>query len=167
VARPLSDQDILDFREQACARATRPFAEHGFAGVTLRSLAAEMGCSPMTPYRYFENEQDIFRAVCVAASQRLGRRCRRWRPRWRTRWSGCGPRGREYVRFAQEEPHADRIVFQLEVPFAFGQDPDIDVELRRGWDTVHAAREECVKSGRLDGAPSPSPTSPGSACAGS
>ena len=39
----LSRKDIDAFREQLCAVAARRFAEHGFAGVTLRGLAAELG----------------------------------------------------------------------------------------------------------------------------
>ena len=48
---------------RTCRVATRRFAEEGFAGVTLRGLASDLGCSPMTPYRYFENKEEIFHSV--------------------------------------------------------------------------------------------------------
>ncbi len=49
----LQPQEVEDFRERLCRVATRRFAEHGHAGVSLRQLAVELGCSPMTPYRDF------------------------------------------------------------------------------------------------------------------
>jgi AcrR family transcriptional regulator len=59
----LRDDEIEAFREGLCRAATRLFAERGHAGVTLRALAAELGCSPMTPYRYFRDKDEIFAAV--------------------------------------------------------------------------------------------------------
>lgn len=153
MARPLSERQIQDFRAEACACATRLFAEHGFKGVTMRSLAAEMGCSPMTPYRYFENKEDIFRQACAAAFDRLGQRCEAVVPEVEDPVERLRALGREYVRFAQAEPHAYRIMFQLEKPVDLGSDPDIDFALRRGWLTVLATCEECVKRGRLEGDP--------------
>ncbi|MGH0038489.1 MAG: TetR/AcrR family transcriptional regulator [Myxococcota bacterium] len=151
--RVLSEQDIRDFRSDAIAQATRLIAENGYAGVTMRSLASEMGCSTMTPYRYFENKEDIFRQACVAAFERLGRRCEAVAEQYDDPVERLRALGREYVRFARAEPHAYRIMFQLEKPVALGEDPDIDAELRRGWQTVLATCEECVKRGRLVGDP--------------
>ena len=72
VPRTLSADEIQAFRADLCAAATRRFAEAGYGGVTLRGLAAELGVSPMTPYRYFRNKEDIFGAVRDAAFERLG-----------------------------------------------------------------------------------------------
>ncbi|MDB5447081.1 MAG: transcriptional regulator, TetR family, partial [Phenylobacterium sp.] len=49
--RILTDTDVADFRERLCAAAERLFAAKGLDGVTMRQLAAELGVSPMTPYR--------------------------------------------------------------------------------------------------------------------
>lgn len=151
--RVLSEQEIEDFRAAACACATRLFALHGFAGVTMRSLAAEMGCSPMTPYRYFENKEEIFRAACARAFERFGRRCEAVAAEVADPVARLKALGREYVGFARAEPHAYRIMFQLEKPIEFGEDPEIDFELRRAWLVVLATCEECVKRGRLQGDP--------------
>jgi len=116
--RPLSEERIEAFREELCAVATRRFAEAGYAGVTLRGLASELGVSPMTPYRYFRNKEQIFDAVRDAAFERFGQRVRRTFEQSRA----LPPReqmqamARGYVGFALDEPHAYRIMFELEKP---------------------------------------------------
>jgi len=67
VPRILSEDEIQDFRTSLCEVAERLFADCGYEGVTLRAIAAELGCSPMTPYRYFDNKEAIFTAVRMAA----------------------------------------------------------------------------------------------------
>ncbi|MDP6541055.1 MAG: helix-turn-helix domain-containing protein, partial [Planctomycetota bacterium] len=61
--RNLSGEEVEAFRERLRAVAERQFAERGFDGVSLRSITDELGCSRMTPYRYFRDKADIFAAV--------------------------------------------------------------------------------------------------------
>ena len=61
--RALTISELDSFREQLCSAATRLFAADGYAGVTLRKLAKEVGCSPMTPYRYFSSKDEILAAA--------------------------------------------------------------------------------------------------------
>jgi AcrR family transcriptional regulator len=61
--RVLSDTDVADFRDRLCEAAERLFAEKGPDAVTMRQLASELGVSPMTPYRYFKDKDDILAAV--------------------------------------------------------------------------------------------------------
>ena len=56
-------EDIEAYRDRIVDVATGLFAERGYAGVTFRSLAERLGCSAMTPYRYFSNKEEIFAAV--------------------------------------------------------------------------------------------------------
>jgi len=59
------------FRDEVVAIARQLFAEEGFESVSLRTIAARAGCSPMTLYVYFPNKlamlrfiwADIFKAV--------------------------------------------------------------------------------------------------------
>ena len=62
---------IREFRVDLCRVAARRFAELGYAGVTLRALAEELGCSRMTPYRYFKDKADILAAVRADGFRRL------------------------------------------------------------------------------------------------
>src|SRR5271170_8001574 len=65
--RTLTESELADFRERLCDAAARLFATRGPEGFTLRELAAEVGVSPMTPYRYFKDKDDILAAVRARA----------------------------------------------------------------------------------------------------
>lgn len=156
MGRPLSEEQIQEFRDELCDCATRLFAERGLSGVTLRSIASEMGCSPMTPYRYFQNKEEIFEAVCAAAFRRLGDRSIEAARAHRDPIERFIALGRVYVRFAQDEPHAYRIMFQLErprIPLDGESHPEIEEELKRGWSCVVEAARDAVEAGRLEGDP--------------
>ena len=53
----LSPAEVDAFRARLCAVAERRFAERGADGVSMRQLADELGCSAMTPYRYFSDKE--------------------------------------------------------------------------------------------------------------
>ena len=61
--RNLSRAQVEAFRARLCAVAQERFARQGVEGVSMRQLADELGCSPMTPYRYFRNKEEIIRAL--------------------------------------------------------------------------------------------------------
>ncbi|MDR3509674.1 MAG: TetR/AcrR family transcriptional regulator [Caulobacteraceae bacterium] len=71
MARPLTQIEVAEFRERLCEAATRLFSAHGAEGFTMRMLAAEAGCSPMTPYRYFRDKDEILAAVRALAFDRF------------------------------------------------------------------------------------------------
>ena len=52
----LSAAEVDAFRARLCAVAQQRFAKQGVDGVSMRQLADALGCSPMTPYRYFRNK---------------------------------------------------------------------------------------------------------------
>ena len=146
----LSQAEVEDFRETLCETATRLFAEEGYEGVTLRALAANLGCSPMTPYRYFENKAEIFEAVRTSAFSRLADA----QEQAAAGMTEPGERLRAlclaYVRFATNEPHAYRIMFELD-------QGDRPVSQRqedyRGWNDMLGTVQEAVASGIIDGDP--------------
>ena len=67
----LSAAEVQAFRTRLCAVAERRFVERGADGVSMRQLADELGCSPMTPYRYFKDKEEILAAVRTAAFDRF------------------------------------------------------------------------------------------------
>lgn len=148
----LLEQDVEAFRASLCRAAERRFADLGYAGVTLRGLAADLGCSPMTPYRYFENKEAIFAAVRTAAFERFAA-CQE-----AVVASHDDPVGRllaggeAYLAFATQEPHAYRIMFELHQEF----DPS-DVALvaasTRAWAPLRNAVTAAIDAGALSGDP--------------
>jgi len=146
----LSRADVERFRESLCAVATRRFAEFGYAGVTLRALAAELGCSPMTPYRYFQNKDGIFEAVRSAGFGRLARAERAAAEAAHEPTRRLRALGQAYVRFALEEPHAYRIMFELDPPRAGGKP---SAEEAQAWQIVRDTVGEAIRSGGLVGDP--------------
>ncbi len=69
--RNLSPAEIKGFRQRLCAVAEGLFAERGLHAVTIRELARELGVSAMTPYRYFQDKEEILAAVRAAAFERF------------------------------------------------------------------------------------------------
>jgi AcrR family transcriptional regulator len=69
--RVLTSSDLADFREKLITAATRLFAEKGREGFTMREVAAELGVSAMTPYRYFKDKDEILAAVRANAFERF------------------------------------------------------------------------------------------------
>jgi len=126
VPRILSADDVSNFRDRLCQAAERLFAEHGPDAVTMRQLAVELGCSPMTPYRYFKDKDAILAAVRAAAFDRFADALEQAYadsesadPQLRSEAVG-----RAYVNFALTESHAYRLMFDLMQP---GEDayPDL------------------------------------------
>ncbi len=67
----LSRQAVEEFRTRLCQVAARQFADKGFDGVSMRTLADELSVSRMTPYRYFKDKAEILAAVRASGFRQL------------------------------------------------------------------------------------------------
>ena len=146
----LSPDQLAEFRSEICASATRLFAEHGYDGVTMRALAASLGCSPMTPYRYFANKAEIFDAVRKAAFARFAVAQEAAAATESEPVPQLRALGRAYVQFARDEPHAYRIMFELDPP---DQPPPTRDEELRAWSALRGSVGAAVEVGALEGDP--------------
>ena len=54
-----SRDDIATMRQRVADVAARLFREEGYASVSMRRMAREVGCTPMTLYAYFDSKTDI------------------------------------------------------------------------------------------------------------
>ncbi|MGZ3376467.1 MAG: TetR/AcrR family transcriptional regulator [Phenylobacterium sp.] len=150
--RVLSDTDVADFRERLCEAAERLFAERGPDAVTMRQLAAELGVSPMTPYRYFEDKDDILAAVRANGFTRFAVALETARD------SAVGARaigtavGDAYVNFALENPHAYKLMFDFNQPHA-EKYPDLVAAGQRAQKTMTDHVEDALKEGLMEGDP--------------
>ncbi len=153
----LSQDQVDEFRDALCAAATRLFAEKGYAGVTMRALARDLGCSPMTPYRYFENKDAILLAVRTKAFVRHGARSEKVAAEVPDPIERLRAYGRAYIQFALDEPNAYRIMFALsqnaDLDFELLTDPERRLEVLRGWSLLVDVLGELVDTGQAEGDP--------------
>jgi AcrR family transcriptional regulator len=147
--RYLTDQDIADFRAELCKVATERFARFGYEGVTMRQLAEALGCSPKTPYRYFKDKADILATVRAQAFTRFSDTLEKARagasdPTDRGRLTG-----QAYLAFALKNPHAYRIMFEIDAPVD-DKHPELGPAAERAARYITRGAEEMAASGVID-----------------
>ena len=147
----LSASEVDAFRARLCAVAQHRFAREGRDGVSMRQLADALGCSPMTPYRYFRNKDEILAAVRTAAFERFAAALERGSRKARSDL-GAQARavGEAYVRFALSEPEAYRLMFDLSQPHS-DRYPDLVRATARARHLMSASLEKLVEAGIFAG----------------
>ncbi|HYB71032.1 MAG TPA: TetR/AcrR family transcriptional regulator [Candidatus Bathyarchaeia archaeon] len=151
--RSLSAEQVEEFRARLCAVARHRFATEGRNAVSMRQLADALGCSPMTPYRYFRNKDEILAAVRTAAFDRFAEALEQAAAQAGEDPGAAGQAvGAAYVRFALADPDAYRLMFDVTQP-----DPDRYPELvragARARRTMSASLERLVQAGIFHGDP--------------
>jgi AcrR family transcriptional regulator len=152
VPRVLTANEVADFRERLCELATRRFAEQGTAGVTLRGLADEAGCSRTTPYRYFKDKAEILAAVRAAGFKRLADAVEEAARAERDPRRRLEALGRTYLRFAREEPHAYRVMYEISQQDEHRY-PELVKQIQRSQQPMLDTVEDCVRAGVVHGDP--------------
>jgi len=114
--RYLTDKDIADFRSELCKVATERFARFGYEGVTMRQLAEALGCSPKTPYRYFKDKADILATVRAQAFAGFADALEKAAASHKDPAQRGRAMGEAYIAFALRNPHAYRIMFDIDAP---------------------------------------------------
>ena len=147
--RYLTEQDITDFRAELCKVATERFAKHGYEGVTMRQLAEALGCSPKTPYRYFKDKADILATVRAQAFAKFADTLEKAVDGVKD----AAERGRltseAYLAFALENPHAYRIMFDINAPIDDSH-PDLGPQADRAASYITRTANSLVEAGLID-----------------
>jgi AcrR family transcriptional regulator len=150
--RVLTESDVADFRDRLCEAAERLFAEHGPEGVTMRQLASELGVSPMTPYRYFKDKEAILSAVRTAAFNRFADALEAAFDSETEPLARSAAVANAYVRFAETEPAAYRLMFDLMQPDECDY-PELIEAGERARRTMTRHIEGLIEAGLLNGDP--------------
>lgn len=151
--RTLSDDDVAEFRQRLCNAAARLFIERGPDAVTMRNLAKELGCSAMTPYRYFKDKDAILGAVRARGFDEFADALEQASASAADAVGRGRAIGGAYIRFATERPHVYRMMF--ETPFLSTEttDPELVRAAERAREQMKAYVRGMVSAGVIEGDP--------------
>jgi AcrR family transcriptional regulator len=151
--RELSASEVEDFREKICDIALDIFAEKGVEGLTLREVAARLGVSPMTPYRYFKDKEAILAAVRTRAFNDFAAALENAVNRGKDAVASSEAAGRAYANFAFMHAEAYRLMFTVAQKDAEAKDKGLQLAVERARATMSYHVEQLVKEGVLEGDP--------------
>ena len=128
--------------------ARRMFAEEGYEQVSMRRLAERIEYSPTTIYLYFEDKDDLFKAVCDETFGKLVRRLERHRRQHEADpVAGLRAGLREYIEFGLKHPEHYTVTFMRRM-----KTEPIDFEGSSGqqaFDYLRRAVAACVDAGHF------------------
>ncbi len=150
--RVLTESDVADFRERLCDAASRLFAARGREAFTMRELAAELGVSAMTPYRYFRDKDEILAAVRAKAFSRFAEALEAGMLVPGDAAAKAAAVYEAYVDFAFGEPQSYRLMFDLSQPHE-DEYPELVEATTRARATMTDYVRALVEAGVLEGDP--------------
>ena len=118
----------------------------------MRQLAAELGVSPMTPYRYFQDKEDILAAVRTNGFNRFAQALETARASAQSPRARGAAVGEAYVSFAFEHPHTYKLMFDLNQPHEADY-PNLVAAVRRARGTMSGYVTDLTANGDLEGDP--------------
>jgi AcrR family transcriptional regulator len=118
----------------------------------MRQLAAELGVSPMTPYRYFEDKNDILAAVRANGFNRFAESLERARAGATGARARGAAVGEAYVTFALGHPHSYKLMFDFNQPHV-EQYPELVAAGQRAQKTMTGYIEDALAEGLMKGDP--------------
>ena len=148
--RVLTELEVSDFRDRLCAAAERLFAERGPQGVGMRQLAGELGVSPMTPYRYFKDKDDILATVRASGFDRFSDALEAAMASFDDAIEQAAAVGDAYFRFALDQSAAYKLMFDLDQPTE-ARYPDLVRATERAKRTMTGYIGRLVEAGILKG----------------
>ncbi|EKQ6358003.1 TetR/AcrR family transcriptional regulator [Pseudomonas aeruginosa] len=146
---PLTEQQILDFRQRLCETAEELFSVHGVAGVSMRQISQQLGVSQMTPYKYFSNKEEILAAVRASAFRRFNERLERARTGVDAR-ADARAVGQAYLDFAEQEAEAYHLMFDTYQPHASAY-PEFALALHQARACMTSYVQALIDEGHLSG----------------
>lgn len=150
--RVVSVDEAAAFRQKLVEAAGHLIVSQGSLDFTMRDLAAEVRCSPMLPYRYFKDKDDILAAVRALAFTRFAESMECPRQNERTARQRSLGVGDAYIAFALANPMLYRLMFGMPGTEP-GRYPELDVAGARARRTMTDHVGEAVTAGLLAGDP--------------
>ncbi len=150
--RTLSTAEVADFRDRLCDAAANIFVERGEAGFTMRELANALGVSPMTPYRYFHDKDEILAAVRARVFLEFAQTLEKAFNTPGSAADRAEASGKAYIRFALESPSSYKLMFDMSQPEE-GKYPELSQAADRARKTMTRHIPGLIEAGLLEGDP--------------
>ena len=112
----------------------------------MRQLAEALGCSPKTPYRYFKDKADILATVRAQAFAKFADTLEKAAAARRTRRERGRRTSEAYLAFALKNPHAYRIMFDLDAPID-EKHPELGPQAERAARYITRGAEQLAEAG--------------------
>lgn len=148
--RPHSAAEISEVRDQLCAAAMRRFAADGAEGLTMRTLARDVGCSPMKAYRYFRDKDELMAAMRAMAFNRFAEALEAAAAGEGDSRARATAVGEAYVAFALANREAYRLMFDT-APADGEAFPDLAAARARAGRSMSDYVEAMIAEGALKG----------------
>ena len=145
--------DAEDFRDKVCDAALQIFAERGVQGLTMREVAARLGVSPMVPYRYFKDKEDILAAVRARAFNDFAHVLEDAAKRGEDALAQSSAVGKAYQDFAFNHTAAYQLMFTVFQQDAEEKDLALQTAFDRARATISHHVEQMMKAGLMKGDP--------------
>lgn len=149
--KPLSTSEIEDFRDKLCDAGLQIFAEKGVEGLTLREVAARLGVSAMTPYRYFKDKEEILAAIRARAFNDFAEAMEAGARRGPDAVARSNAAGEAYIRFALEHAEAYRLMFQVSQKECADDHPLLAKAIERARATMTHHVKQLIAEGVFEG----------------
>ncbi len=146
----LTDAEINEFRSRLCAEAERQFAEHGVEAVTMRSLAKALGCSATTPYRYFQNKEEILATVRASILHRVCDKLEAVGHKQPNGVAWAKAHTKAFLDFAFKEPNAYRLLYDQYQPQG-SKVPELVRAIERSTHVMTAYVQRLIDEGYVQG----------------
>lgn len=150
--RVMSAGEAEAFRQKLVEAAEQLIVSRDSMEFTMRELAAAVGCSPMLPYRYFKDKDDILAAVRALAFARFAKSLERPREAAAPAQQRSYGVGDAYVAFAFAHPMLYRLMFNAPNTEP-GRYPDLDKAGARARSTMTDHVRDAIAQGLLVGDP--------------
>lgn len=140
-----------EFRGEILEAALDLFSQEGYAGFSMRKLAARIEHSPTTIYLYFRDRDDLLFHICESYYGVL------WREMLEIRSRGGAPEQilrdilLNYIHYSLAHPEQYKVVF-FSNPQLYGRPEEYasrDTMSLRCWNSICEVIDECMESGVL------------------
>lgn len=148
----LTDEQVAKVQARIVRVAERQFAKRGLAATSLRSIAAEMGWTAASLYRYYPNKSALLAATRTSAYERFCARIEAAYASSQDIWQRSRAVGQAYVDFALAEPAAYQMIFAFEQR-AEDKTPQLRAAEARSRESLTRYVVDMVAAGALEGDP--------------